>query len=368
MKTIILTAWLSVVAAIGSYATALAQTTATGYIVAVMMKEFDRPDARLTVEPVVIDDDIAIASWIQDSRGGRALLRRKGDAWNIALCSGESLRQIVGLTKIGIDEARAKRLADSLERAENALPKSRIALFDSFEGTVVMDEHGNHPQSHEAEDHERGQQHAQHIQHGGQTRSEPGQHHQHGQFDDAEKWTKTFDDPKRDEWQKPDEILKALALKPGDVVADLGAGTGFLAARIARSVPEGKVFAADLSKDMVAFLGKRAQENKITNLVAVQASELSPNLPEKVNVAIMLDVYHHIGKRVDYFKALQSSLKPDARVAVIDFRPDSPEGAPKHMRLPISTVESEMSAAGYRRIAAHDFLPRQYFLVFEAKI
>ena len=190
-------------------------------------------------------------------------------------------------------------------------------------------------------------------------------HQQHSQFRDAGKWSKTFDDPARDEWQKPHEILMALALKPGDIVADLGAGTGYLAARLARHVPQGKVYAADISKDMVAFLAKRASENNIANLVAVQASEAAPNLPEKVDVAVLLDVYHHIDKRVDYFKALQSSLKSGARIAVIDFRPESPVGAPKHMRLPISTVDAEMQAAGYKRTTSHGFLPQQYFLVYE---
>ena len=192
------------------------------------------------------------------------------------------------------------------------------------------------------------------------------EHHHHGsRFDDAEKWLKTFDDPKRDEWQKPHELLMALDLKPGDIVADLGAGTGYLAARIARHVPQGKVFAADISADMVAFLNKRAKDNAIGNLVAIQARETSPNLPEKVDVAVLLDVYHHIGKRVDYFKSLQASLKPGARVVVIDFRPEATSGAPKHMRLSVSTVDEEMAAAGYRRIAAQDFLPHQYFLIYQ---
>lgn len=194
--------------------------------------------------------------------------------------------------------------------------------------------------------------------------SSVAQHHHGHRFDDAAKWSKSFDDPKRDEWQKPRELLAALALKPDDIVADLGAGTGYLAARLVHHVPQGKVYAADLSKDMVAFLGKRAKDNKLTNLVAVQASETSPNLPEKVDVAIMLDVYHHVENRPAYFRALKTTLKPGARVAIVDFRPEAKEGAPKHMRLPTSTVDEEMKAAGYKRVAAHDMLPRQYFLVY----
>jgi ubiquinone/menaquinone biosynthesis C-methylase UbiE len=342
-------------------------------IAAVLMKTFDRPEARLVVEPVIVEGDIAIAGWLQEGRGGRALMRRKGHHWIIALCAGEALRHEHGLRQVGLEAAAAKRLASAIAKAESALPKTTVARFDSFEGTVVMDEHGNHPPVHgHGAAHSQHAQHTQHGPHGAPAEAQhahegAAQHSHHNRFDDAAKWSQTFDDPKRDAWQMPHELLTALALKPGDVVADLGAGTGYLAVRLAHHVPQGKVFAADLSKDMVAFLGKRAKENNIANLVALQASEASPNLPEKVDVAVLLDVYHHISGRIAYFRNLAPSLKPGARVAVIDFRPEAPAGAPKHMRLPVSKVDEEMQVAGYERIASHDFLPRQYFLVYRLK-
>ncbi|MGE3248057.1 MAG: class I SAM-dependent methyltransferase [Beijerinckiaceae bacterium] len=206
------------------------------------------------------------------------------------------------------------------------------------------------------------------AQHSGGMAHPGAEHHTHGShFGNAEKWAKTFDDPKRDAWQKPHEILMALDPKPGDMVADLGAGTGYLAVRLARHVPKGKVYAVDISKDMVAHLAKRAKENGIANLAAIQGSETSANLPEKIDLAVLLDVYHHIGDRKAYFGKLKSSLKPGARIAIIDFRPEAKYGAPKHMRLPVAVVDTEMAAAGYRRTASHDFLPRQYFLIYQAK-
>lgn len=204
------------------------------------------------------------------------------------------------------------------------------------------------------------------AQHGGSMPAHTGaEHHHHGtRFNDAERWAKTFDDPKRDAWQKPHDILMALKLKPTDSVADIGAGTGYLAVRLARHA--GTVYASDISKGMVDFLAKRAKETGLKNLTAVKGSETDAKLPEKVDLAILLDVYHHIGMRVDYFRKLRGSLKPGARVAIIDFRPEAKYGAPKHMRLPIATVDEEMRAAGFKRTASHDFLPRQYFLIYQA--
>jgi SAM-dependent methyltransferase len=185
----------------------------------------------------------------------------------------------------------------------------------------------------------------------------------HKRFDDPAKWTKSFDDPARDKWQKPDEVIAALKLQPTFVVADIGAGTGYLAVRLARHVPKGTVYAVDLEKPMVDHLAQRAKAGGIANLRAVLASETSPNLPEPVDLVVLLNVYHHIDARPAYFGRLRSSLRPGARIAIIDFRPESPVGAPKHLRLPVAQVETEMGKAGYRRTASHDFLPRQYFLV-----
>jgi ubiquinone/menaquinone biosynthesis C-methylase UbiE len=192
--------------------------------------------------------------------------------------------------------------------------------------------------------------------------------HRHGghhpRFDDPNKWSKSFDDPERDKWQMPDRVIAALQLRPGDTVADVGAGTGYLAVRLARQVTDGTVFAVDLEPNMVKHLAERAKANGIANLRAVVGSEASPNLPEPVDVVVLLNVYHHLSARTDYFKRLLPSLKPGARVAIIDFRPESPAGAPKHMRLPAERIRSEMTAAGYVLAGSHDFLPRQNFLVF----
>lgn len=188
---------------------------------------------------------------------------------------------------------------------------------------------------------------------------------QHSRFDDPEKWAKSFDDPERAKWQKPDEVIAALALKSGDKVADIGAGTGYFAMRLAPKVPQGMVYAVDLEPKMVAWLADRATKSGISNLTAVQGSVRSPNLPEAVDIVLLVNVYHHIEKRADYFKGLQKSLRPGARIAIVDFKPEAERGAPKHMRMAAAAIEKEMAAAGYRRSGSHGFLPHQNFQVFQ---
>ena len=187
-------------------------------------------------------------------------------------------------------------------------------------------------------------------------------HHQ--RFDDAERWSRVFDDPARDAWQKPGEVIRALALAPDAVVADIGAGTGYFAMRLARAVPQGRVYGADLEPDMVRFLGERAAKEGLANVRPVRAAESGPNLPEPVDLALVVDTYHHIVRRPAYFGALKAQLRPGGRVAIVDFTLDSPTGPPRRHRVPPEAVKAELERAGYRLLAEHGFLPHQYFLVF----
>lgn len=187
--------------------------------------------------------------------------------------------------------------------------------------------------------------------------------HRHS-FGDAERWAKVFDDPERDAWQKPHQVIQALKLAPGARVADLGAGTGYFAARLAHMVPRGRVYAVDIEPDMVKYLGERAKREGLPNLVAVKGAAHDPGLPEKVDLVLLVDVYHHVEERSRYFRRLADDLAPGARVAVIDFKLDSPEGPPVAARIPPAQVRQELEAAGYRLLEEHAFLPYQYFLVF----
>lgn len=191
--------------------------------------------------------------------------------------------------------------------------------------------------------------------------------HHHG-FEDPASWSERWDNAERDVWQKPDAVLAALALAPDDTVADIGAGTGYFAVRLAAAVPEGRVYAVDVEPKMVAWLGERAAKMGLGNLEPVQGTFDDPKIPEPVDLVMLTNTYHHIEGRTPYFARLASSLAPGGRVAIVDYKlVFDGHGPPPAMRLAPDAVIAEMQAAGYA-LASRDeeTLPRQYILVFTA--
>ncbi len=189
--------------------------------------------------------------------------------------------------------------------------------------------------------------------------------HDNHRFSDAQKWSRVFDDPARDAWQKPHEVISALKLAPDAAIADIGAGTGYFAARFAHMLARGRVFAVDLEPDMVRHLGERAKKENLANLTPVLGATDSAKIPAPVDLVILVDVYHHIGGREAYFAKLRDSLKPGGRLAVIDFRMDASIGPAKPMRIAPERVKAELAKAGYTLAEEYAFLPQQYFLVFK---
>ena len=192
-------------------------------------------------------------------------------------------------------------------------------------------------------------------------------HTHHHSFGDAQKWAKVFDDPQRDSWQKPHEVIQALKLAPDAVIADIGAGTGYFALRFAHMVPQGRVYGVDTEQSMVQYLTERAKHAGLNNITAVRATADDPRLPEKADLIILVDVYHHIEDRTRYFRQLRQALRPGGRVAVIDFRLDSPVGPPVAARIAGERVRDEIERSGYALAQSHDFLPNQYFLIFQPR-
>ena len=188
--------------------------------------------------------------------------------------------------------------------------------------------------------------------------------HQHS-FGGAEHWAQYFDDPKRDEWQKPHEVIHALALPPNAKVADLGSGTGYFSVRLAHFVPEGRVYGVDIEPDMVKYLADRAKREGLKNVTSVAGRPDDPRLPEKVDLILMVDVYHHIANRERFLRKLQNYLKPNGRVAIIDFNQKSPMGPPPADRIPAAQVKSDLEKAGCAVDKEETFLPDQHFLVFK---
>ncbi|MFO1210982.1 MAG: copper uptake system-associated protein [Amaricoccus sp.] len=116
-----------------------------GAIRHLMMATFDKPEAPLTVDPVTVQGDLAVAGWAQGDMGGRALLRREDGTWELSLCAGEALRDPAGLAGLGMSAAEAEALAAAVVAAEAPLDPALVAKFSSFEGVVTMSADGEHP-------------------------------------------------------------------------------------------------------------------------------------------------------------------------------------------------------------------------------
>lgn len=197
--------------------------------------------------------------------------------------------------------------------------------------------------------------------------------HQHRRPDDIKQYLEHLDSAERDRYQKPAEVIEALKVKPGMAVADLGSGSGYFTRRFVEAVTEtGMVYAVDVEPEMLAY----AKESVVHMHIAYTAEFIlarpdDPKLPyESVDLIFVCNTIHHLDERATYFRNIQSSLKPGARIAIIDFYPDERSGDlgfPKHHLVSRDRVIQEMTAAGYRLEREHSFLPKQYFLEFVPK-
>lgn len=181
-------------------------------------------------------------------------------------------------------------------------------------------------------------------------------------FENAAEWSKVFDEPGRDAWQKPDEVVTLVAAAPGQTVADLGAGTGYFLGRLSKAVgPKGKVLGLDVEADMVRFMTERAAKEKLGNVEARQVRTDDPGLaPASVDRILIVDTWHHIGAREAYVPRLAQALKPKGAVIVVDFTMDSRRGPPVQHRIAPEQVVKELTAAGLEASIASETLPDQY--------
>lgn len=194
-------------------------------------------------------------------------------------------------------------------------------------------------------------------------------HHSHGAggpndaFADAEALATVFDDPTRDEWQRPDDVLRVLALKPSMTVADVGAGTGYFAVRLARAVPRGEVIATDLQPEMVRFVSERARREQLPNLRAVLATPTASGLAaSSVNRVLIVHVWHHLAHGSKYARGLAAALKPRGRLFVVDFSLTAQRGPPVSMRVAPEAVIAALEDAGLSAEVSTIALPDQYIV------
>ena len=171
----------------------------------------------------------------------------------------------------------------------------------------------------------------------------------------------------RDSWQQTSRVVEALAIRPGDRVADLGAGSGYFTVHLARAVgPSGRVYAVDVDAEMNAYLEERLAEEGIDNVEVVLGESEDPLLPNgKIDLLFTSNTYHHLQDRPAYFRRVRADLTAEGRVAVIDF--DGTEGLFVKLSGHFTdkqTLLSEMEEAGYRVSRDHGFLERQSFVEF----
>jgi arsenite methyltransferase len=168
----------------------------------------------------------------------------------------------------------------------------------------------------------------------------------------------------RDRKQRPDEIVAALGLRPGETVVDLGSGTGYYTFRLARAVaPEGTAYAVDTDADLLEDIARRAPSEGVVNLQTRRPGPVDVDLPEPVDLVFLSHVYHHLPDRATYFRRLAPSIRPGGRVAIIEARRSGFSRIFGHATEP-AVVRREMEAAGYRLAASHDVVPHETFQVF----
>ena len=190
------------------------------------------------------------------------------------------------------------------------------------------------------------------------------EHHQkHHPPRSADEYAKVLENPQRDAWQKPDEVIRTLDLRTGETVADVGAGSGYFTRRLARHAA--KVYAVDID----AKLLEKARASSPDNVETIQATTDDPMLaPASVDTVFLCDVLHHMEARPAYYAKLKAALKPGGRIVIVDFhKKPLPVGPPPAMKLTPEDVTAELAAAGFAPTASHTFLPHQYFLEFRLR-
>lgn len=174
-----------------------------------------------------------------------------------------------------------------------------------------------------------------------------------------------MNDPSRDAWQKPKEVVEKLAIVPGSRVADIGAGGGYFTWHLADAAgAEGTVYAIEIDETGLEIINQEIQARHVKNVVPIHAEPMDPKLTVPVDLVFSCDTYHHMHDRVAYFQQLARHLKTGGRVAILDFHPHGFFSGLLGHGTAAEDVRHEMEAAGYQRVASFDIVESQHFQVF----
>ncbi|HZR21552.1 MAG TPA: methyltransferase domain-containing protein [Verrucomicrobiae bacterium] len=183
----------------------------------------------------------------------------------------------------------------------------------------------------------------------------------------AQEWIKTLESSNRVERLKIDETIAQLKIKPGEVIADIGAGSGLYSLPLAKAAsPGGMVYAVDIEQGLLDHIATRAKELQLTNLQMVLGKFADPNLPStNVDLAFINDVLHHIEDRAGYLKSLARYLKPTGRVVIIDFYPElGPHKNDPSLQVTKNQAASWMAAIGFKPVEQFSLFKDKWFVVY----
>lgn len=187
---------------------------------------------------------------------------------------------------------------------------------------------------------------------------------------DSKAYIALLDDPARDAYQKPHEVIMSLGIREGETIADIGAGSGYFAFRLSHHVGSGgRVYAVDINPDMILHMNRRIRDMGVKNLVTVLSPPDDPLLADKsVDRFFICETWHHIENQPQYLASIKKMLKPGGQVIMIDFqKKDLPIGPPNEMKIAREDLLRQMQANGFNLVKEHTFLPYHYFLVFTAR-
>lgn len=185
-------------------------------------------------------------------------------------------------------------------------------------------------------------------------------------FADVQKYVAFLERPDRAAWQKPDDVVRALRLTGVEVVADVGAGSGYFTFRFAAALPRGRVVAIDIEPEMIRHIHHKAMIEGITNVEPVLASADDPKVPAAADLVFLCDVLHHVQDRRAWLGRLHDQMKSGAYLVLVEFKEgDLPEGPPAALKIPRDELLSLVRDSGFTLVREEkDLLPYQGFLVF----
>lgn len=225
-----------------------------------------------------------------------------------------------------------------------------IATFSSLFLLLACNSNQEHTQHEEEKGHEHHNGHANH-------------HMNKTSFEDL---VKNFESPEREQWQKPLEVIKFLGDLKNKTIIDIGAGTGYFEFKMKE--PTAKIIATDVDERFISYLNNRITKEKISNISSRKAEYEKPPVAEKeADIVFMVDVYHHIENRKDYFTLVKKGLKPNGEMVIVDFKKgDFEQGPPNEMKIHQQIVIDEMKLAGFDLVVQDTVtLKYQYLLKFK---